>query len=151
MVAPDLSSFLFHCTLQGCWVHSDHDCHDSCFPSPMPGSSCAHHQFFTLSPSFHPPISLLVISCWNAVYWSSDPRSFVLSKSSYNLFGYIHLSCWIVYFFCLGQWFLKCGPQIHNVSITITWDVLEMEIRRPHHMPPELQTLGVELSSLHFH
>lgn len=30
-------------------------------------------------------------------------------------------------------------------------DLLEMEIRRPHHMPPELQTLGVELSSLHFY
>lgn len=45
--------------------------------------------------------------------------------------------------------FSMCGPQISNISIT--WDVLEMQILRPHPRSSESGSMEVGPSNLYFH
>lgn len=156
------SSFIFHCTPQvclippilDCWGHSDHDCHNSCF-SLLQGSTLAlpvlFTSFFALSPSFFFSISLLVIFYWNTLYLSFRSQfifplqillqhisihSSLLLERMFLLFKAVDLDVWSP-----EPWHQPCHHE----------DLLKMEILMPQHMLPELQTMAIELSSLHFY
>lgn len=49
---------------------------------------------------------------------------------------------------CLIPWFSKCGPR--TSSISKPWELLGMQILRPHPTSTESETLGIGLSNVSF-
>lgn len=56
--------------------------------------------------------------------------------------------CWLVdgWDCCVKQWFSKCVAQVSHISVS--GNLLEMQIRRPYSRPMESDSLGVGSSNV---